>query len=327
MAIWLMGSGSIALLSRMIEPVPQPVARAGAYVVLSRQATTSSVDMHAPPGHHPPTLSVQQHPLLQGAVIDRESPVPFYFQLAALLEQEIVSGRWAPGHRLPSEPEIARRFGLSRTTIRQALGRLEQEGLITRRKGHGTFVAETRPRSWLLQSSGGFFQDEVERLGRSVTSVVRRTIAGGALPPWAAAALGLAEREGGTLERVRSIDGLVAMVVLNHLPPDLARAVLPLDDPNESLYARLAERTGVQAAGGRRVVEAVAADRRLAGLLEVAVGSPLVYVESVTWDRNLRPFDCYQSWLRSDRMRIDVSVASSPVVAAFSAPTTVGALG
>jgi DNA-binding GntR family transcriptional regulator len=255
------------------------------------------------------------------SAIDRESPVPFYFQLSALLEQEIVSGRWAPGHRLPSEPEIARRFGLSRTTIRQALGRLEQEGLITRRKGHGTFVAESQPRSWLLQSSGGFFQEEVERMGHSVRSVVRRSMARGPLPPWAAAALGLAGPEGGTLERVRSIDGLVAMFVVNHLPPGLAELVLPLDDPDESLYQRLTDRAGVEAAGGRRVLEAVAADKRLAELLQVPIGFPLLFIESVTWDRNLRPFDCYQSWLRSDRMRIEVSVASSPVPApSFAAP-------
>jgi GntR family transcriptional regulator len=257
--------------------------------------------------------------------IDRDSPVPFYFQLSELLEQEIVGGRWQPGFRLPSEPDISAHYGLSRTTIRQALGRLEQEGLIVRRKGQGTFVAESRPRSWLLQSSAGFFEEEVERMGRLVTSVVLRTVVRGALPGWAAAALGLAGAEGATLERVRSIDGLVAMYNVNHLPPGLAELVLPLDDPNESLYQRLKEREGVEAAGGRRVLEAVRAQERLAELLEVAVGSPLVFIESVTWDRNLRPFDCYQSWLRTDRMKIDVSVASSPPQSTvFASPELAG---
>lgn len=148
-------------------------------------------------------------------------------------------------------------------------------------------------------------------MGRSVTSVVRRTVVRGPLPAWAGSALGLAVPEGGTLERVRSVDGLVAMLVVNHLPPGLAEQVLPLDDPNESLYRRLESRAGVAPAGGRRLVEAVRAEERIADLLEVPVGSPLVFIESVTWDRTLRPYDCYQTWLRSDRMRIDVSVASS----------------
>jgi GntR family transcriptional regulator len=150
-----------------------------------------------------------------------------------------------------------------------------------------------------------------------VTSVVLRTVVRGSLPGWAVAALGLAGAEGATLERVRSIDGLVAMYNVNHLPPGLAELVLPLEDANESLYRRLKDRAGVEAAGGRRVLEAVRAEERLAELLEVPVGSPLVFIESTTWDRNLRPFDCYQTWLRTDRMKIDVSVASSTAQNAF----------
>src|SRR5262249_23150084 len=145
---------------------------------------------------------------LPNASIDRDSPVPFYFQLSELLEHEIVSGRWEPGMRLASEPEICRYYGLSRTTVRQAPGRLEPERLISRRKGQGTFVEGTRPRSWLLQSAEGFFQEEVERMGRRVTSLIRRAERG-PLPTWAADALGLARgAHGVTLERVRSIDGL-----------------------------------------------------------------------------------------------------------------------
>jgi GntR family transcriptional regulator len=257
----------------------------------------------------------------RGNSIRRDSPVPFYFQLSEFLEQEITSGRWQPGFRVPSEPELCRSYGLSRTTIRHALGRLEQEGLIERSKGQGTFVCESRPRSWLLQSSGGFFQEEVERGGRLVTSVVLRSDTTGELPRWATVALGLERAEGATLERIRSVDGLVAMYNVNHLPPGIADLVLPLEDSNQSLYQRLKERAGKKAAGGRRVVEAVRAEARLARLLELPIGSPVLFIESVTWDRNLQPFDCYQSWLRTDRMKIDVQVASSPAPAsAFAAP-------
>lgn len=261
---------------------------------------------------------------LPSTKIDRQSPVPYYFQLSELLEQEILSGRWEPGTRLASEPEISRQLGLSRTTIRQALGRLEQRGLVQRRKGQGTFVAESEPRSWLLQSSGGFFEEEFGRSGRLVTSVVLHSTVRGPLPPWATSALGLAGPLGGTLERVRSVDGLVAMYVINHLSPGLAELVLPLDDPNESLYQRLKDRADTETAGGRRMLEAVRAEERLARLLELPIGAPLVFVESVSWDRNLRPFDCYQAWLRSDRMRIDVSVSSSPFTPQISTPEIAG---
>jgi DNA-binding transcriptional MocR family regulator len=58
--------------------------------------------------------------------IQRDSPVPFYFQLSELLEQEVTGGRWEPRFRLASEPEPCLSFGVSRTTIRPALRRLKQ---------------------------------------------------------------------------------------------------------------------------------------------------------------------------------------------------------
>jgi GntR family transcriptional regulator len=243
--------------------------------------------------------------------IDRASPVPFYFQLAELLEQEIASGRWEPGARLPSEPELCEQYGLSRTTIRQALARLEQRSLIERLKGQGTFVRRERSGLWLLQASAGFFQDEVDRLGRTVTSEVLQAKRG-ALPEWATVALNLRPRSrGATLERLRSVDGHVALYVVNHLAGHVADAALAVSNPNESLYRRLKERAGVVAHGGRRTLEAIAAEPRIAELLELEPGAPVAYIESVAWDEDLRPFDCYRAWLRTDRTRIDVQ-ASGP---------------
>ena len=243
--------------------------------------------------------------------IHRGSPVPFYFQLAELLEQEIVSGRWPAGARLPSEPDMCRHFELSRTTVRQALARLEQRGLINRLKGQGTFVRSAQPGLWLLQSSEGFFQDEVDRHGRKVTSRILRAERG-ILPDWACNALELPGRsEGATLERLRCVDGLVALYVVNHLPAHVADAALAVDNPNESLYRRLGERAGVEPHGGRRTLEAITADERLAGLLELSPGGAVAYIESVAWDADLRPFDCYRAWLRTDRTRIDIQVSAA----------------
>jgi GntR family transcriptional regulator len=245
------------------------------------------------------------------ANIDRRSPVPLYFQLERALEQQITSGRWQPGDRLPSEPTLTEDFQVSRSVVRQALTRLEQDGLLRRVKGRGTFVAESSPRSWLLQSAEGFFQDEVGRLGRSVTSRVLRCEID-TLESWACDALGLPEgHKGVTLERVRAVDGLVSMYNVNHLPDRLAPTVLSLDD-NGSLYEALRERDGLVVAGGRRRVEAVLAGARLAALLELDPGAPVLFVESVSWDQALQPFDCYRSWLRTDRMKIAIQVGSAP---------------
>lgn len=246
---------------------------------------------------------------LAHTAIDRQSPVPFYFQLTESLEREIESGRLSPGQQLPSEPALCEHYGVSRTTVRQALARLEQQGLITRDKGRGTFVSQSRPRSWLIQATEGFFHHEFARTGNRVTSRILR-LERGTLPAWASDALSLPlGSEGMIVERVRAVDGLVALYVTNCLPLSVAEAVEHLG-PNDSLYQQLETKGGVTVVGGRRTVEAVIAGDRLAALLEVAPSDALAHIESVSWDSATRPVDCYQAWLRTDRMRIDLGVSA-----------------
>lgn len=243
--------------------------------------------------------------------IDRASPVPFYFQLARVLAEDIKTGRWAVGDRLQSEPALGEQFGVSRSVVRQALDRLERDGYIERIKGRGTFVRQPQNRSWRLQSSEGFFQEEVARLGRRVTSRLLRTTRG-ELPRWATDALGLPEGSHGvTVERLRLVDGMLALYVVNHLSADLADTVMSLGE-TDSLYARLEQEHGLVIHSGQRVVEAVAAEDRLASLLDVQPGSPLIFIESVSWNEHMRPFDCYQAWVRTDRTRIEIQVTRAP---------------
>jgi GntR family transcriptional regulator len=247
---------------------------------------------------------------LPASSIDRASPVPFYFQLARLLQEEISTRRWAPGTQIASEPALGEHFGVSRSVIRQALDRLEREGLVQRLKGRGTFVVGPSNDSWRLQSSEGFFHEEVDRLGHLVTSKILRAEEG-RLPRWATAALGLPDGiDGVTIERLRFVDGKIALYTVNHAPAELASTVLALR-AEDSLYERIEQEHGLSVHSGRRVVEAVAAEARLARLLEVPRATPLVFIESVSWDEQMHPFDCYQTWLRTDRTRIEVQVTRS----------------
>jgi GntR family transcriptional regulator len=83
--------------------------------------------------------------------LDRSSFVPLYYQLQEVLKEQIESGAWQPGELLSSEPELARRFGVSRAVVRQALDILEDDHQIVRIRGRGTFVA--RPK--LVYRAGG----------------------------------------------------------------------------------------------------------------------------------------------------------------------------
>lgn len=260
-------------------------------------------------------------PFPETAKIDRSSPLPLYFQLARLLTEDIVRGRLSPGERLTSEPDIGNQFGVSRATVRQALQRLESEGLIQRIKGRGTFVAGSREHSWLLQSSGGFFHEEVDRMGFAVTSTVLRAEVA-PLTHWATDALGLPDSaKGVNLERLRFIDGKAALYVADYLPTQFADAALSLSDGDGSLYDRLEQMTGVTVHGGRRTLEAVHAETRVTEMLGVRSRTPLMFIESVSWDAELQPFHAFQSWLRTDRIRVEVQVTRTQSIDANVSPS------
>lgn len=80
-------------------------------------------------------------------MIDRDSPIPLYYQLKLYLKQRVEMGNLRPGDRLPTEVELCEQFQISRAPVRQALAELVQEGLIYRRAGQGSFVAPSAAKS------------------------------------------------------------------------------------------------------------------------------------------------------------------------------------
>ncbi len=78
-------------------------------------------------------------------MINRNSPIPIYYQLKQLLKAQIESGELRPGDRVPTEQELCRRYQISRAPVRQALAGLVREGYIYRRAGQGTFVTQRLP--------------------------------------------------------------------------------------------------------------------------------------------------------------------------------------
>ena len=78
---------------------------------------------------------------------------PIYLQLRDALAERIASGEWKPGSAIPNEGDLAREFGVSAGTMRKALSLLEDEHLITRRQGRGTYVNDPARRDWPTASA------------------------------------------------------------------------------------------------------------------------------------------------------------------------------
>lgn len=88
-----------------------------------------------------------------------DSPVPYYSQLASIILRQIEAGVLIPNDRLPSEQELEKTYGVSRTVVRHALNTLAAQRMVYRRKGKGTFAAEPRVTESLFQHLIGFYEE------------------------------------------------------------------------------------------------------------------------------------------------------------------------
>jgi len=242
-----------------------------------------------------------------GPKVDYSSPIPFYAQMRQSLEERIARGAWKPGERLPSEWELCEGYGVSRTVVRQALQELEQAGLIVRRKGKGTFVAEPKIREGLVQKLTGWYQDMLDRGMKPVTRVLRQEIV-----PCSPRVASYLDLEPGALvfdiERLRFAQGEPVVLVRTYLPQQLCPTLASADLSSQSLYAFIEQACGLVLARGRRVLEAVAATEYEANLLEVPKGAPLIMLDSVTYLDDGTPIEYYHALHRGDRSQFEVEL-------------------
>ena len=241
--------------------------------------------------------------------VRRDDPMPYYAQLARIIEFEITQGRWHPGDTLPSEAELCEAHGVSRTAVRQALGELAARGLVRKQKGRRTCVARAHVTHLVVQELRGFFDEVSSQGGRVQTRVLRQEIV--PAPPDVSDDLGLAGgSEALLLTRVRSVDGEPIVYVETHLPVPRFAALADLDLTDASLYAELATRFGVHPRSGARAIEAAVADAPLARDLGVRKGSPLLALWATNKDQNGIPFERFVAWYRGDGTRFELVVGS-----------------
>ncbi len=243
---------------------------------------------------------------LNNTVLDRQSYVPLYVQVKDSLRDLILGGR-APGEQLPGEPELCRRYDVSRTVIRQALRDLEHEGLIVREKGRGTFVAEPKLREGLFQELTGFYSDMAGKGRPPVSRVLTQEVVPASRP--LAATLRL--RPGAAvvhINRLRFVGDEPLVLVATYLPAARCPGLAAVDFTHRSLYEYLESAYGLVIARGRRAIEAVPAGDHEARLLGVKKGAPLILLDSVSYLADGTPIEYYHALHRGDRSRFEVEL-------------------
>lgn len=246
---------------------------------------------------------------LYPADFDKDSPIPYHYQLSELIRRLILQRQWKPGDKLPSEREFCQTFDLSRITVRKALDSVEAEGLIQTNKGVGTFVSEQKYlEKWASFPIG--FTDAIAKQGYQVET---RVLALETIPCTKRIAKELELSLGDMvvhLYRLRFIAQEPILIVSSYLPQQLVPEIEQNDFTHQSLYQVLRTNYQLQIHSIRRGIEAVAASEREAKLMQVKVGTPLLQIESTSYTADRRPMEFYVARRRGDRARFEFELSS-----------------
>ncbi|MGH2401375.1 MAG: GntR family transcriptional regulator [Candidatus Limnocylindria bacterium] len=241
--------------------------------------------------------------------LDRAQPTALWRQLKLILRDRIIE-ELQPGERLPTEHELCATYGVSRITARQALTSLVSEGMLVRTPGRGTYVADPRvaQRIELEAPLSGLFADG--RADQRIAITSRET-----LYPDRRLQHALGIRPDERLHKMRRMvhegDEPVAYEV-HYVPDRLAADFASHDATAPDVEALLAEKYSLRRARIDYTVQAAAADQWRAVWLKLAVGTPVLLVESTSVLADGTPFLYTRRFMRRERYRLTLSLGTSP---------------
>jgi len=232
-----------------------------------------------------------------------------YHQLKRRIIDDIARQGLRSGDLLPGEHRLCEKFNVSRTVVRQALSQLENQGIIVRVKGKGTFVAHQKVPESLVHTLTGLYEEVAARGGHVHSEVRRQEVI--LADDDVADSLGVAPQSPViVIERLRYVDDEPWSWTTTYLPHDIGLLVLHEDLRDRSLYALLATH-GIRAVRGVRSAEAVSANRAQGALLKVGAGQALLVLRSISYDEQQQPMEYFIAYHRGDRSRFEFQLSAS----------------
>lgn len=244
--------------------------------------------------------------------VDRNTPIPLYYQVSRILHKEIESGKYRPGDYIPTEIELQKRFGVSRATIRQAIADLVYQGLLERRRSKGTKVSASHIEARLSDLAS--FTNEMMNGGFTLKTKILnyKQIQ---VPERIATLLQLESSEMVTvMERLRLVDEKPVSLEKWYAPlkayPGLNPSMFGETGFEQSTYYVLMKHYGLTV---RRAVDTVspqAVESRDARLLQVEKGTPVLLRTRISFDANNHPVT-YATGVYLIRLRFTMEAARS----------------
>jgi GntR family transcriptional regulator len=235
------------------------------------------------------------------------------------LLEEISSSRLPPGTKLPSEGELAKRFNVSRATVREAVRGLVEAGYVSRRRGSGSYVTERQRMPHGLDATLSYLA-MIETAGaRAGMRILQATF-----EPSGPDDAPLLLQPGETVlavERVRTADEQPVIYSLDRIPARLLRTDLDLQQLDPSLFALLTT-SGHAADHATATLRAVASTSQTAKVLGVRRGRPLLYIEEVDYGRDGTPVMLSREWHVSEAFDVRINRKANTLRAVSASTTT-----
>ncbi|MEW6187499.1 MAG: GntR family transcriptional regulator [Thermodesulfobacteriota bacterium] len=214
----------------------------------------------------------------------QKKPIPLYFQLERVLRKRILSGKLKPDQALPTENELCREFGISRTTVRQALLSLEGDDLIRREQGRGTFVSFRRGAPIRFRLYGAV--DDLFQVGsQTQLNLTSKKL----VNPSSAIVkeMGLAPKERVYLfQGIRFLRKGEKANFQAYVPENIGRDIPLKDEVHPLLIERIEGKILELVKKGRQITTVAVADKKLAQTMEVKEGYPLLVVKRIYYSKS-----------------------------------------
>ena len=246
---------------------------------------------------------MDKNPVLMSK-LSMDSDIPLYSQLVGIVKRNISAGTLTAGELLPSEAELCKTFDISRSTVRQAIGALEADGLVVRKQGRGTFVAEPKMRR--KTETVYSFTSEISSMGLTPSSTLIEFEVVDPTPDIVKVLeLSTPDTKVYRFIRIREVDGEPLILETSFYPqyiyPKLTRELLQ----THSFYSLLYE-VGIVPASAVDSYDAVMLSRKEAEMLGCKAGSCAFFAQRRTRTEAGMMYEFTQSLIRADRVRLDV---------------------
>lgn len=259
-----------------------------------------------------PKLLVVQPPAAPSAgQVQPLSPVPLYAQIKDILRARILDGSYQPHQQMPSESEMIAAFSVSRITVRQALNDLQNEGLIFRIHGKGTFVSKPKAFQDLGRLQG--FGEAMRQMGYETFA---RVLSIKSVMPSAQVAerLQLPKRARVTeLQRVRFLNREPISLDITYVPLSIGNRLAKEDLAARDVFVILENDYGLALGHAELQIGSTLADDTLAAQLKVEEGSPVLFIERTTHTADGTPIDYEHLYYRGDAFQYKVRVDRVPL--------------